>query len=143
MWILKTLLKKALATVLGRWVTGGVVALLLGGAAWWWYDFKSDLREEGANECVQLVNEETHKQLVEANYRKQQQIMELQREMREVKIENALAKERQRRAEENLMVFRNATRTQEQNDENYREWSSTPLPDGVADRLRELQPTDN
>lgn len=141
--MLSSLLNLAIKSATGRIVLGIAVTALLSGLAVWWYDTKHDWEEQGRTECVQLVNEETHKQLVEANYRKQEQIMRLQKELRETKIENELARERERRATEQLLIYKNSLRTQAENDEDYREWADTPLPDGVADRLRGLRADSN
>lgn len=141
--MLSSLLNLAIKSTAGRIALGIAVTALLSGLAVWWYDTKHDWEEQGRNECVQLVNEETHKQLVEANYRKQEQIMKLQKELRETKIENELARERERRATEQLLIYKNSLRTQAENDEDYREWADTPLPDGVADRLRGLRADSN
>lgn len=125
-------------TQLSRWVTVGVVTVLLSGAGIWWYKFKDDLREEGEQACIQKVNEELHKETVEALYRQQQRVMELQAELSDLRVENELAKERERRAKEKLQIYQNSVRAQLENDEKYREWARTELPNGVADRLREL-----
>ena len=137
------LIQMALKSVAGRVFIGAAVAAILSTVAYWWYDTKHDWEERGREECVQLVNEETHKNLVAANYRKQEQIMKLQKELRETKIENELARERERRANEQLLIYKNSIRTQAENDEDYREWADTPLPDGVADRLRSLRANSN
>jgi glucan-binding YG repeat protein len=137
------LIQIALKSVAGRVFIGAAVAAILSTVAYWWYDTKHDWEERGREECVQLVNEETHKNLVAANYRKQEQIMKLQKELRETKIENELARERERRANEQLLIYKNSIRTQAENDEDYREWADTPLPDGVADRLRSLRANSN
>ena len=100
--MLSSLLSLALRTTVSRWVTAGVVTALLGGAGYWWYDTKRDLRDEGQAECIQKVNEETHREVVEALARKEERVLELEREMREVKIENELARERERRTTAHL-----------------------------------------
>lgn len=132
------LLARLFASQLSRWVTVGVVTALLGGAAYWWYDFKRDLRHEGAEECIQAVNEETHKAVVENLYRQQQRVLELQSQLSDLRVEKELALERERRAKEKLMLYKNSVRAQLENDEKYREWSRTELPNGVAERMREL-----
>lgn len=141
--MLSSLLKLILRSTISRWVTVGVVTTLLGGAGYWWYDTKRDLREEGQTECIQKINEETHREVVEALARKEEQVLRLQKDLREVRIENELARERERRANEQLLIYKNSIRTQAENDEDYREWADTPLPDGVADRLRGLRANSN
>lgn len=42
-------------------------------------------------------------------------------------------------AEANLRAFRGAQKSQAAQDPQYQSWAATPLPDGVANRLRELR----
>jgi hypothetical protein len=139
MFILNMLLK----SVAGRVLIGAAVAAFLSTAAYWWYDTKHDWEEQGRAECVQLVNEATHKQVVAALARSELRRQELNQELSDLRIQNELARERQRRAEEKLLTFQNSVRTQAEQDETYREWATDPLPDGVADRLRALQDGSN
>lgn len=132
-----------LKTVAGRWFLGAAVAALLSGLAVWWYDTKHDWEEQGRQECVQLINEETHKRVVDALARSELRRQELNKQLSDLRIENELARERERRANEKLLLFQNSVRAQEENDEEYRKWADDPLPDGVADRLRNLRTTSN
>lgn len=133
----------ALKSVAGRVLIGSAIAAILSTAAYWWYDTKHDWEERGRTECVQLVNEATHKRVVEALARSELRRQELNRELSDLRVENELARERERRANEKLLLFQNSIRTQAENDETYRDWSTDPLPDGVADRLRALQDGSN
>lgn len=141
--MLSSLLNLAIKSTAGRIALGIAVTALLSGLAVWWYDTKHDWEEQGRQECVQLVNEATHKKVVAALARSELRRQELNQELSDLRIQNELARERQRRAEEKLLTFQNSVRTQAEQDETYREWATDPLPDGVADRLRALQDGSN
>ena len=71
--------RKILSSVLGRWVTGGVVTLLLSLGTYLWMDFKSDLRDEGMQECVQEIQKATVDALEQQLANKQAAVDELRR----------------------------------------------------------------
>ena len=133
------LLARIVTTSLGRWILGGTVALLISGAAWKWHAFKEDLIHQGQVVCVQEINKQT--------------VIDLQDALADEKIVNAtLVALAVARAEENQQArarlrdseFRVASlltekREQEKTDETYAAWSNTPLPSGVAGRLRDAQ----
>lgn len=123
-------------TVLGRWVTVSLVALLLGGGAWKWYSFKQGLVEEGTQLCVQEVNKETMLQLEEALVESEAAFELLLQHTEKISKENAASTIRRQELEASLDTLAADMRKQRNTDENYKEWSDTPLPDNVADRLR-------
>lgn len=133
------LLARLFASQLSRWVTVGVVTVLLSGAGLWWYNKKQELREEGANECVQIINQETHQQLIEANTRNAIKYNQLRNDMKAMREANRDARIRAQLAEDKLLHFRSQVEKEQESNEDYSEWADTPLPGGVADRLRELQ----
>jgi len=130
----------AFKSVLGRYVTVGLVTVLLGGAAVYWHNFKEDLRDEGAEECIQIINQETHSQMVAALADSQAANAQLRAEAAVTALVNAEAEERLKRSESIVESLKSARLEQEKTDETYAEWSAAPLPDGVADRLRSLRP---
>lgn len=131
------LLKKILATTLSRWVTLGVVTTLLSSAVLWWYNYKQDLREEGIQECVQEINQETMDALEDALAAAESANAALRANLIAAARVNQEATERRREAEASLRTIEAQMRTQRETDETYREWSDSALPDGVADRLRQ------
>jgi len=126
----------ALKTVLGRYVTVGLVAVLLGGGALYWHNFKEDLRDEGAEECIQLVNEETHQILVEALAAEKALATTLRARIARDAVVNAEARERHSALETQVGDLERAMAEQARTDNEYKEWSDTPLPSGVAERLQ-------
>jgi len=130
-------------TVLGRWVTAGLIALLLGGGALKWHYFKADLREEGRQECIQVVNEETQKQLEEAIAEAAMVRAELKQQAERAARENASAHARRLELETSLSALAGEMEKQRNEDPKYKAWSDTPLPDGVGDRLRKQAAGDN
>ncbi len=131
------LFKWAFKTVLGRYVTAGVVALLLGGAGLKWYSFKQSLREEGAQACIQIVNEETHNILV-ANLANEKAANEKLRATAVMDAAvNAEARARHRDLETQVSAMEKAMAEQARTDNEYKEWGDTVLPSGVAERMRE------
>lgn len=131
------LIGKVLGSVVARWITVGIVAALLGGVAWKWYKFKEDLRDEGVQECVQEINRQTVIDLELALAAERSAVAELRASLDAAATANREAIERRERAEANLRTIAAQMRTQRETDETYREWSESPLPDGVADRLRQ------
>ena len=137
-----TLIKWALKTVLGRYVTVILVTLLLGGGAWKWYSFKEDLRTEGAEECIQIVNEETHRQLIDALAAEKSAVAKLRARAVADAVVNSEARTRHRELETQVSDLEKAMAEQARTDNEYKEWGDTPLPTGVAERMRE-QAADN
>lgn len=133
------LLTKILGSVVSRWVTVGIVTALLGGAGLWWYKYKEGLRDEGAQECVQEIERATVIALENALAAEKRALADLRAKMDAVAAANQEANERRQIAEANLRTIEAQMRTQRETDEDYREWADTPLPDGVADRLREAR----
>lgn len=130
-WILKT--------VAGRIVTGLLITSLLGGVAWKWYSFKEGLKDEGQAECIQLVNEETHQKLKEALAAAQAANTDLLERIAIAKAANQEATERRRALETQVGDLEKAMADQARTDNEYKNWSVAPLPDGIADRLRRMQ----
>ena len=129
-------IKKVIGTVLGRWVTGALVTLLLGGAYAWWHSHKADLREEGRQECIQVVNAETMK-ILEEQLADERAANEELRELAEYEAAvNAESRERRRELDLKITTLEAEMRTQAETDENYKEWADTPLPAGVGERMR-------
>ena len=126
----------AFKTVVGRWVTVSLVALLLGGAALKWYNFKQKLVDKGTQVCVQEINKDTMLQLEEALAAEKAIRIELAEELKLADQENASARGRRRELETSLNALATEMRKQRNEDETYKKWSDTPLPDGVGDRLR-------
>lgn len=123
-------------TVVGRWVTLGVVTVLLGGLAYKWHVFKEDLIRKGQQVCVQEINKETVAQLQDALAAEKSARADLTARLNAAAAVNQEAKDRRVKVEASLRTLEAAMRTQRETDETYRAWSDTPLPDGVADRLR-------
>jgi hypothetical protein len=129
--------KWALKTVVGRYVTVGLVTLLLGGAALKWYKFKSDLREEGIQVCVQEINQATMQALEDALADERAANAELNASLVVAATANREAMERRTQAEANLKTLEKQMEIQRNEDPAYRDWSATALPSGVAERLRQ------
>ncbi len=123
---------------LNRWILGGAVALLLGGAAIMWHNHKQGLRDEGRHECVQAINEQTVIDLQTALAEEQVAAAELRATVAAAAQENADARERLQAANASLKTLALLMKEQKENDKVYSAWSDVPLPDGVADRLRQL-----
>lgn len=127
----------------GRWVAGGLVILLLGSGGLMWHNHKQGLREEGKQECVQEVNQETMKIL------QSQLAAERAVNVQLVKLgvardaANVAATARRQSAEATVSELKRQMAEQERNDETYNEWANTSLPIGVANRLQLLQTTDS
>lgn len=130
-------IKWALKTVVGRWVTVSLIALLLGGGVWKWYDFKEDLRDEGLTECVQEINQATVDALEAALAEEQRVAAALRATVAAAATVNQEAVARKNESESRLAELERQMEAQRNVDPNYKDWSAAPLPDGVAARLRE------
>ena len=133
----------AFKTVVGRWVTASLIALLLGGGAWKWHAFKEDLIHKGSQVCVQEINKETVEQLQLALAAEKSARAELTANLIAAARVNQEARERKNALEDQLSDLQTQMENQHELDPNYAEWSDTPLPDGVADRMRDAQAGDN
>ena len=123
-------------TVVGRWVTGSLIALLLSGAVYKWNSFKNDLIAEGTQVCVQEINKETMLQLEDALAAEKSARAELTARLIAVAAVEAKARAYHLSLETKVIAFQNQIKAQREYDETYREWSDAALPDGVAGRLR-------
>lgn len=111
--------------------------MLLSGLAYKWYDFKRDLRDEGVQECVQEINIATVNALELALADERSAVAKLRASLDAVAVANQEAIARRTKLEADLRTIEAQIKAQRKTDETYREWADTPLPDGVADRLRE------
>ncbi len=127
----------AFKTVAGRWVTGALVTLLLGGAALKWHTHKEGLREEGRLECVQEINKATVDALEDALADAESANAALRASLVAAAAANQEAEARRNESESRLAALEEQMEAQRNEDPDYREWSDTALPDGVADRLRQ------
>lgn len=134
--MITTLIKKVLASVIGRWVTASVVTLLLGGAVLKWHNFKEDLIHKGQQVCVQEINKQTVIDLENALAAERVVNAALVVEAEKTAAVNEEARARLRDSESKVNSLLNERKSQEKNDETYAEWSNTPLADGVAERMR-------
>jgi hypothetical protein len=131
------IIRKLLATALGRWVLGLSAVAIIGGAVTMWHSHKEGLREEGVQECVQEINQATLDQLYKELKLKDDALAEARR-IADANRKAAMdAIKRRRAAEVNLELMVQAMEEQRENDETYRKWADTNLPGGVADRLRQ------
>ena len=126
-------------TVVGRWVTAGLIAALLSGAAWKWHQFKEDLIHQGQQVCVQEINKETVIQLQDALAAEKSARADLIARMAADAAVNQAAIERRRQLENQVSDLERAMAEQARTDNEYKEWSDAPLPSGVADRMRNAQ----
>lgn len=131
------MIRAFMATALGRWVTGAVVTALLGTAAIMWHNHKENLRDEGAEECVQEINQATIDELEAALAAERSAVAELRANLAAVAAANEEATKRRVEAEKLSQRLRRQIEEQKKNDQTYREWTASDLPDGVAERLRE------
>lgn len=131
------ILKYAFKTVLGRWVTGAVVALLIGGAGLKWHFHKEGLINEGVALCVQEINAATLTALESALADEQIANADLRASLVEAAAVNQAAAKRKNQLQIQVSGLERAMAKQRETDETYRAWSDTTLPSGVADRLRE------
>ena len=141
--MLTALARLAFRTVIGRWVTASLVALLLGGGAWKWHAFKEDLVHKGQQVCVQEINKETVSQLQDALAAEKSARAELTVRLTAAAAANQAARDRHRNLEDQVSDLETQMENQRNADPEYKEWSDTSLPDGVADRLRNAQAGDN
>jgi hypothetical protein len=141
--MMKLVIKWALKTLIGRWVTGLLVTSLLSGAAYWWYDFKDDLVAEGEEICVQEINKETMLQLQAALAEEKSARAVLTARLIAVAAVNQEANDRRLALQNQLSDLEKAMAEQARTDGEYKAWSDTPLPDGVGSRLRNQAASDN
>ena len=134
---MKIVLNWILKTVVGRWVTGALVTALLSGLVYKWYDFKSDLVEEGTQVCVQAINKDTMEQLQIALAAEKSARAELTAKLAAAAAVSREARERRQALENQLTDLERQMENQHELDPDYAKWSDTPLPDGVANRLRQ------
>ena len=128
--------KWAFKTVVGRWVSGLLIASLLSGAAIKWYNFKKDLIAEGQTACIQEINKETVEQLQLALVDEKAARVELSAKLSAAAAVNQTARDRHQNLQRQLTQLELAMEEQARTDNEYKEWGDTPLPSGVADRLR-------
>ena len=133
----------AFKTALGRWILGAAVALLLGSAGLMWHNHKQGLREEGRQECIQTVNEETLQILQEQLVAERAVIVELINLGIARNILNDATVARRQAADAKVSELKRQIAEQERTDETYNTWANTPLPTGVRNRLQLLRATDN
>ena len=126
-------------TVVGRWVTASLIALLLGGGALKWHNFKEDLIHKGQQVCVQEINKETVEQLKDALAAEKSARAELTANLIAAAHVNQQARDRHRDLQTQVGDLEKAMAKQARTDDEYKEWSDTPLPFGVGDRLRDAQ----
>jgi len=131
------LIKRILGSALGRWVTLGGVTLLLSLGTAWFLNYKAGLRDEGKLECVQEINRATVDALEQQLENKNAAIEELRRLHVNALIVAEERKQRELEAMDRLETLESEMEEQRNADPEYREWSDTDLPNGVADRLRE------
>jgi len=117
--------------------------LLLGSGGLMWHNHKQGLREEGKQECVQEVNQETMRILEEQLRAERAVNVELVKLGVERTRVNTDATARRQAAEATVSELKRQIAEQERNDEPYKEWANTLLPTGVAARLQLLRATDN
>lgn len=141
--MVKILLKKlaglAFKTVAGRWVTVIIVTGLLAFASAYVIQWKHDIQ----NEVRAMCHEETlQANIVALNAQiesEQKHAAELEKENEQLRAANSEALQRRIVAEGKVTQLLRDREQQASEDETYREWSGTPAPDGVFDRLRKLQ----
>ena len=131
------IIKWVFKTVVGRWVTAGILSLLVGGGALKWHNYKEDLIHKGQQVCVQEINKETVAQLEDALAAAEIARAELKERLDSANRANALALDRRRELETSLTALADEMEKQRNEDPTYREWSDSDLPDGVAGRLRD------
>jgi len=130
-------IKKLGTSILSRWILGGVVASLVAFAGWRWHEFKDDLVLKGQQVCIQEINKETVTRLQDALAAERLMSAQLAKEAKRVAQENARAQARRRELEIQVSSMARAMAEQEKTDETYKAWANTPLPNGVAGRLRD------
>ena len=113
--------------------------MLLSGSAWKWHQFKEDLIHKGQQVCVQEINKETVEQLKDALAAEKSARAELTVRLAAAAAANQEARDRHRNLENQVSGLERAMEEQARTDDEYKEWSDTTLPSGVADRLRNAQ----
>lgn len=134
---MQSLIVKILASALGRWILGGLVAVGIGTAALMWHNHKEGLKEEGRLECVQEINQATIDALENELKNKDLAIAQLRDAAVASAQANAEAEARRQQDRSTIASLQAQMEEQKNEDPTYREWSDTDLPDGVADRLRQ------
>ena len=133
--------KKALGTVVSRYVTGFIVTAILATSYGLWQGYKNNLREEGKQQCVTVINHANYVQLANRLAAEQISRAEVQKLYLAQRKVSAKATQRRLEAENKVTELLRDQEEQERNDETYAEWSNTALPDGVADRVRRARAT--
>jgi predicted RNase H-like nuclease (RuvC/YqgF family) len=105
-------------------------------AGWSWYQ-SNEGREQGVQECVQEINQETIDTLLREITWQDEQLEKLREQNEAIAMLVRNATERRLFAEEQLDKLTRSIEEQREEDEEYREWADTDLPAGVADRLRQ------
>jgi len=131
------IVKKLATSILSRWILGGLVALLLGSAALMWHNHKEGLKEEGRLECVQEISQATIDALEDALADEKRARAALRASLIAAATANQEAVARRNESESRLEELQTQMEEQKNEDPEYREWSDTTLPSGVADRLRQ------
>lgn len=134
MWtkILGLILKSTASKV----ITASIIVSLLGGGLLAWHNFKEDLRDEGAEECIDAVARNNNKILLDQLTKAQARATVLELRNLELWHQNRDAERRRASAEDRITEMEYERKQQEQYDEEYKEWANTDLPDGVIDRVR-------
>lgn len=133
----------AFKTAVGRWAIGGSIALILGVVTIKWHDYKESLVHKGQQVCVQEINKETVQQLQDALAAEKSAHAELTANLIAAAAANQEARDRKRELEDKLTKLEHQMAEQRKNDETYRAWSDSDLPDGVSSRLRDEAAADN
>lgn len=123
-------------TVVGRWVTAGLVTLLLSGAALKWHNFKEDLIHKGQQVCVQEINKQTVIDLENALAAEKLTAADLRARAAADAVANEEARVRRKELESRVDSLSRQMAEQRKTDETYKAWADTPLPTGVGERLR-------
>jgi chromosome segregation ATPase len=93
--------------------------------------------------CVQEINKETVLQLEAALAAEKSARADLTAKLNAAALANQEARDRRRALEDQITSLETQMENQRETDPNYKEWSDTPLPDGVADRMRDAASTNN
>lgn len=122
-----------------RLVTGSLIALLAAGGAWFYSDWKAGIEDRVRAECNESRYIADLKQANDQLAAEQKRVRRLEQLNSELRAENENAITRREEAEDRVTQLLRDREEQEQNDDTYAEWSNTPVPDGVIERLRRLQ----
>ena len=136
-------LKWVMVSSMRKWVVVGFVSVVLAGSTYYVHSYKEGLRDEGRQECVQAINEQTVIDLQNLLVAEQVVAAELRATATAAAQENAAAKERLQAANASLKTLALKMKEQKENDKEYAAWSDVPLPTGVAERLRQLHSGSN